>query len=292
MRKEPGEAAAAKEDVASNTGLMTKGAAGSSGDQQGALAQRNPNAGALATGGLSFEEDAGAGMEGADKDSYAIPFISILQGLSPQLETVEGARPGLFINTITNELFKEIEVIPCAYQRRYLRWARRENGGGYKGEFSVADVEVKGKVGDVPVSIDAETGQFVAGDDMLKDTRNHFVMYKTSAGGWRPALISLSSTQIKRSKRWMALIGETQATRGDGTVYTPPSFANIFVAKPVKEKNAKGEWWVMDFSRLAQVQDVITYTGAKALNKQVAEGAIKVEQPQPDAEDSDSSERF
>ena len=51
---------------------------------------------------LDFSADAGMGMEGADKSSFAIPFITMLQGLSPQLETVEGAKPGLFINTITN----------------------------------------------------------------------------------------------------------------------------------------------------------------------------------------------
>ena len=44
---------------------------------------------------LDFAADAGMGMEGVDKDSFAIPFIALLQGLSPQLETVDGAKPGL-----------------------------------------------------------------------------------------------------------------------------------------------------------------------------------------------------
>ena len=30
-----------------------------------------------------FEEDAGIGIETADKDSFAIPFSTLLQGLSP-----------------------------------------------------------------------------------------------------------------------------------------------------------------------------------------------------------------
>ena len=67
----------------------------------------------------AFANDAGRGMEEADKDSYAIPFLAILQGLSPQIESVEGARPGMICNTITNELFKECLVIPCYYQRRF-----------------------------------------------------------------------------------------------------------------------------------------------------------------------------
>ncbi|HET8689559.1 MAG TPA: hypothetical protein VFM18_23360, partial [Methanosarcina sp.] len=67
---------------------------------------------------MDFSADAGMGMEGADKTSFAIPFLTMLQGLSPQVESVEGAKPGKFINTITNELFDEVLVIPCAYQRR------------------------------------------------------------------------------------------------------------------------------------------------------------------------------
>ena len=68
---------------------------------------------------LDFAMDAGLGAENADTASFALPFLQILQGLSPKIESVDGAKPGLFINTITDELFKECLVIPCYYQRRF-----------------------------------------------------------------------------------------------------------------------------------------------------------------------------
>ena len=90
---------------------------------------------------IDFSNDAGMGMENVDSDTFAIPFISVLQGLSPQIETVDGAKPGMLINTITNELFKEAVVIPCAFQRKFLRFVPRDEGGGFKGDFSPIDVE-------------------------------------------------------------------------------------------------------------------------------------------------------
>ena len=49
---------------------------------------------------IDFYADSGLGLENVDAQSVAIPFITVLQGLSPQIETVEGAKPGLIINTV------------------------------------------------------------------------------------------------------------------------------------------------------------------------------------------------
>ena len=53
-----------------------------------------------------MKADAGKGSEGVDKDSLAIPFLVILQPLSPACDDddgVKGAKPGMFMNTITEE---------------------------------------------------------------------------------------------------------------------------------------------------------------------------------------------
>ena len=47
---------------------------------------------ALAAAGLmDFAADAGAGMEGAGQESFAIPFLSVLQKGSPQVDEASGA---------------------------------------------------------------------------------------------------------------------------------------------------------------------------------------------------------
>jgi len=236
---------------------------------------------ALADAGLMADmmADAGAGLEGTDRSSYAIPFLTILQGLSPQLETVDAAKPGKFINTITNEVFTEVLVVPCAYQRRYLRWAPRSEGGGFKGEFNPVDVET-GKVDGVTTNSE---GRLVIGSDELKDTRNHFVLAQTAEGVWQPALLSLSSTQIKKSKRWMSRIQGIELKAPNGKTFVPPSFSHVYKLTTVKEKNNKGEWYGLEVELVSPVSDPELYAKAKAFHAQVVAGDIEVQQPVQDA---------
>jgi len=230
---------------------------------------------ALAMAGMDFASDAGMGMEGVDKDSFAIPFLALLQGLSPQLETIDEAKPGLFVNTITDEVYKEVLVVPCAYQRRYLRWAPRSDGGGYKGEYNPHDIET-GKI--VGVERDADGRLRLEGDE-LKDTRNHFVLVQSKSGAWQPALLSLSSTQIKKSKRWMSRIQGIEMRTQDGKPFNPPSFSHIYKLKPIKEENGKGAWWGIDIEMVQPVDDAELYARAKEFNMQVAAGEVKVQDP-------------
>jgi hypothetical protein len=243
---------------------------------------------ALAVMAADFAADAGLGMEGADKSSFAIPFLSILQGLSPQLETVDGAKPGLFINSITNEVFKEVLVIPCAFQRRFLRWAPRSEGGGYKGEYNPVDIET-GKI--AGVSTNAE-GRLMLENDELKDTRNHFVLMQTESGAWTGALLSLSSTQIKKSKRWMSLILGIEMRNAQGKPFNPPSFSHVYKLSAVKEENSKGSWWGLQVEKVEPVGDAELYAKAKAFHNSVSAGEVEVAPPQADVEAAGSDDRF
>ena len=230
---------------------------------------------------LDFAADAGMGMEGTDKNSFAIPFLAVLQGLSPQLETVEGAKPGLFINTITNEIYKEAVVVPCAFQRRFNRWAPREQGGGYRGEYNPIDVETGNLEG---LEINKEGRPTLEGDT-LKDTRNHFVLVQSHTGGWSPAILSLTSTQIKKSKRWMSLIQGIEMRAPNGKIFTPPSFSHVYKLVTKKEENQQGSWWGIEVSTVGPIEDAEVYAKAKAFHNRVASGEVEVSQPQQEVDD-------
>lgn len=234
---------------------------------------------------IDFAADAGAGTEGADKSSFAIPFLTVLQGLSPQVQDdgVDGAKPGLLINTITNEVFKEALIIPCAFQRKYLRWAPRDQGGGYRGEYSAIEIETgrreteKGKDGKITIE-----------GDELKDTRNHFVLVQTAEGAWQPALISLSSTQIKKSKRLLSLVRSIEIKTPEGRTVNPASFSHIYKVRTVKEENSKGKWFGIEFDIVDKVKDKELYEKAKAFHKSVTEGEVEVSQPDQEVYEDDA----
>lgn len=252
---------------------------------------------------MDFAADAGMGQENVDSKSCAIPFLTVLQGQSPQIETVDGAKPGMFINTITNELYKEVLVVPCAYQRRFIRWSPRSTGGGFKGEYNPVDVESGTLAGmsneggvlmmDVPAGAAPFDPKGLPLYDHLADTRNHFVLAQTAAGNWVPALISLASTQIKKSKRWMSLILGIELRNAAGKAFTPPSFSHIYKLTTIKEENAKGAWHGVVVSLVGQVEDPELYTKAKAFYSSVMAGQIEVAQPQQDVPaDASDDDRF
>ena len=203
--------------------------------------------------GFDISKDVGAGMEGTDKDSFAIPFLAVIQKMSPQVDEADpkfhpDARPGMLFNTVTNELFSGkdgVIFLPCAFQRRFLRWAPRDAGGGFKGEITPEEataLEMEGAVVN-------ESGRlyFLADDgkvndktcDYLSDTRNHFGVLVT--GQMTQVLMSLSSTQIKKSKQLMTLLNNVKYETPKGMV-TPPTWMNQVRITTVPESNDKGSW--------------------------------------------------
>ena len=89
--------------------------------------------GALAT--FDMEADAQQGAQNISQEDLALPFLKILGQLSPEVNKthgkyVEGAEPGKIINTVTNELYDKISVVPCHYKRQYIEWQERGEGKG------------------------------------------------------------------------------------------------------------------------------------------------------------------
>jgi hypothetical protein len=232
---------------------------------------------------INYEADKGRGLEGADKDSYAIPFIAILQPLSPQVAgkntKIKGAQPGMFMETVTNELFDELNVIPCAFQRRYIRWTPRDQGGGFKGIYLPSEVEA-GKVEGAERGADGF--YHIDGDD-LNDTRMHFVLFQSDNGSWKPAILSLSSSQVKKSRRWMSLIHGIELENEKGKKYNPPSFSHTYTITADEETNEKGTWWGIDVEVDKKITDAGLYNAARAFNEDIVKGMATPLEPTQDA---------
>ena len=82
-----------------------------------------------------FEADAQQGTQNISQEDLALPFLKVLGQLSPEVNKrdakyVEGAEPGKIINTVTNELFDEIQIVPCHYKRQYIEWQDRGTSTG------------------------------------------------------------------------------------------------------------------------------------------------------------------
>jgi len=104
----------------------------------------------------AFEADAGSGFEEVTSSDIQIPFIRIIQALSPQLKKtdpsfIEGASQGDIFNTVTKTLWNGEEgilVIPSYFQQKLLEFIPRNQGGGFVGELSPESEDVRKAVRD------------------------------------------------------------------------------------------------------------------------------------------------
>lgn len=244
---------------------------------------------ALTTGALDFAADAGAGMEGADADSFAIPFLSVLQKGSPTVDeslptAVEGHRAGMLYDNVSGTVYDGkagILIVPCAFRRVFIRWGPRDMGGGFKGEFlpeEVAAMRASGKIADVDGALLAPLEDGTLNPkrcDRFSDNRNHYVLViDPKTGAWREALLSLTSTQIKKSKALMTGLASVKVN-GPSGLYTPPSFANLVRITTLGESNDKGSWMGVKMVVEGQVKDGAVYAAAKAFYASVKSGRVE-----------------
>lgn len=243
-----------------------------------------------------FAQDAGAGMEEAGREDFAIPFFSILQPLSPQCDPedgIEGAKPGMIFNSVTQSLHEALIVVPCAYERRFIEWKPRSVGGGFVAQHMPSEVEPvgQGKIGRMMLTKN-DRGEDVTrlkhGNNDLRDTRTYYVMaiYKNADGtyGYSPAVISMASTQIKVAKRWASLIQGVQVRGADGRLFTPAMFSHMYELRVVKNENEQGKWYGWTVSSLGKVPSREIYEAAREFNKMVAAGKVKVQLDDADLE--------
>ncbi|MCK5604418.1 hypothetical protein KAR91_21185 [Candidatus Pacearchaeota archaeon] len=225
-----------------------------------------------------MQADAGKGSEGVDKDSLAIPFLAILQSNSPAVEneSPKGAKSGMFMNTITEELYKEATIIPCGFQRKFVQWQPREDGGAFHGMHNPVLIDT----GEIETYRD-DKGllRMKVGDDILKDTRIHYVMLLTKSGSYTPAVLSLSSTQIKKSKRFMSLIRGIEFKDEKGKPFNPPSFGNTYTVTTTREKNDMGSWFGVEFAIDKMVDNTELYLKCRKFSQDVDEGSVKTADP-------------
>lgn len=196
-----------------------------------------------------FAEYAGQGLEGITADEISIPFVSILQALSPQLEANTALRAGMLINTITGESFDGkagIEFIPATRQHFFVEWKPRKEGGGF-----VAQHDPGSKVVADAKAASTEFGKYKtpAGNDLIET----FYVYGigiTPSGERFQAALAFKSTQIKKYKSWMTRAMAIQIEVAPGRRIAAPLFAHRYSLKTVSDKNPKGTFhnWEITFA--------------------------------------------
>lgn len=230
---------------------------------------------ALAALQQQFLDDAGAGFEEASASAYAIPFLQILQSMSPQCKKsdgayIKGAEEGMLFNTVTQDIYsgeEGIEVIPCHYTQRFIEWRPRESGGGFVAEYMPGEQPATTK--------DDKNRDVLPNGNTLVDTRNHYVLILDKDGTVTPALITMSSTQLKKSRQWMSKMQGIKVKNSAGEFVTAPMSSRKYRITTVPEQNEKGAWMGFSIALSGLVEDPAQYKAAADFRNAVKGGSAK-----------------
>ena len=203
---------------------------------------------------------------------------------------------GQFYNTVSQEVSTSLNVIPVLYQLKYVEWKPRETGGGLV-EMHDADSGILGKTTRDKVTYK----DVLSNGNYIATTAYHYVMVQNKDGNWSQAVISMTSTQLKKSRRWNSLM-LTQKVEGPSGSFTPPTYAVIYKLSTVSESNDRGSWFGYQVEKAGQVEDASIYNEAKLFStaasrgdveaKPTVEGAPVKEAPQSNSKESDEDLPF
>ena len=226
--------------------------------------------GALATN--LFEADANQGAQNISQEDLALPFLKILGQLSPEVNKrdgkyVEGAEPGKIINTVTNQLYDSVNVVPVFYKRQYIEWQDRGTSSGAPVAIHEAGSDLINQT-----KRDASYKDRLPNGNYLENTANHFVLQL--GDNPQTALISMKSTQLKVSRKWNSMMMGIKM-QGKNGLFTPPTYSHIYTLSTVQMSNDKGTWFGWDVAKVGPVTDKSTYEMAKSFAESVGKGEVQ-----------------
>ena len=242
-----------------------------------------------------FEDMGGLGFEETTSQDMAVPFLRILAQLSPQVNKrdgayVEGAEAGMMFNTVANKAYdgeKGVAVVPCYYNRRFVEWAPREKGGGYFGSYHPDDPITN-------TTTKNERGEdILPNGNILTNTAQFFVILLDDDGPQR-CLITMSSTQLKKARKWVTQMQALSGTKSNGESYTLPMMSHTYQLSTVAESNDKGNWFGWDIAKVGMMDlsldkdgkphnptDHANFSMAVEFAKSVKAGEVEVKETAP-----------
>lgn len=224
----------------------------------------------------TFEQFDQMGFETATADSYAIPFLAILQSNSPQVKKssgkyIQGAAEGMLLNTVQNTVIDGEEgvlVIPCAYRQGFVEWVPRDSGGGFVTEYAPHEAPRTER--------DEDNRDVLPNGNELMDTRYHSVLLLNEDGTCSPIVIAMTRTQVKKSKRWMSLMQDIKFPKADGSgTYTPPMFSHVYRLRTVPEQKDEYSWYNWEVEKVELIEDGAIVAQAKKFHDAIMAGEVR-----------------
>lgn len=222
---------------------------------------------------------AGHEGEGLDYDTseLQIPFIRVIQALSPQIKKTDpafipGAGMGDVFNTVTGQYWsgeEGIVVVPCYQETKYLKFKPREQGGGFMGELAKDDPDISrtNRSGAKEILPD--------GNELVKSDQ-HYCIVVDEDGIPTFGIIDMKSSALKVSRRWKTQLKMlTIKHPKTGQLVSPPLFGTQWKLSVVEESNDQGSWYNWTVNNAGFVQNKELLDAAMNFRKSIMSGEAK-----------------
>ena len=187
-----------------------------------------------------LEEYAGQGLDDLDSSDRSIPFIKVLEKNSPEIETVDGAKPGMFINTATSQLYDSIRFVPATRDHLFVEWVPIDNGGGLVSSYGLQE----------PISQWAKSQRgkikLKNGNDLVETFYLYGILLpeEGSDDDPMPVVISFTSTRIKAYKSIVNRSDSIMLRGANGRKFKAPWFCHVWRLITEKKVDGNQSWYI------------------------------------------------
>jgi hypothetical protein len=230
------------------------------------------------------------GFEQTDSSDLGIPFLIILQKGNPEVDKanpqyaqkkIPGAEVGDIANTLSREVVYKyggdpMIFIPCFHQKAYVEWRPRDTGGGI--------VNTHLDEGVLQGTKRNEKNQDVLPNGNIIVTTSYFFGIIPGSDDNKKAVISLTSTQLKKSRSWLNVMMNLKFTGPRGR-YTPPMFSHQYAISTDPESNAKGSWMGWKIELGDPVKTMTLIQESQEFAQQIAAGKQRLALPPAQEDD-------
>ena len=241
----------------------------------------------------SIMDDAGHDKGISSKD-MAIPFLKVVQALTPERQRgdakyVPGLEEGDIFDTMSGKFWKGTEgavVVPVRFTRSYTEW--QPNRGGFVADHG-ADESILKKCAK------NERGRpALPNGNEVQEAMLYFVLVvDPETGEFEQKVISLTSTQMKKARKWNSDMRTVLTTHPKtGRKFNPATYFYAYRITTVPESKDKYNWMgvkIEFFGGSPETAEVIKfpygaglYMTAREIEAQIVAGTIKAAPPAED----------
>ena len=212
-----------------------------------------------------------------DQSDLVIPRVKLLQAVSPEVTQYDGAKPGMFWNSIAGEsMGDELAFIPILLRKTYMLWSPRGDSRGILARandgihWDNADQEFEVKPKKSPKPVKWRIGKNVSdfnmdqfGSSVPDDPASapaasltyNLIMFFPDYPELSPAMVINTRSAVKPARNLISKIEMKPVEH----------FGQRYIMRPMVQKSADGDFFNYDYISDGFVEDPILYERCKEL---------------------------